>query len=99
MWVRWYVYFVPLPKYGRIHNSREDSIGYPWAWEQTQDRRYVDAAWDIARGLADIVPDVDFESTRVPPFYPDDYTGNALLRLHLMPILVGASLGDRIGLD
>jgi hypothetical protein len=88
-----------LSTHGGIRASREDSIAYSWAWQQTHDRRYADAAWDLARGLADIVPEIDFDAPIVPQFYPDDYTGNSLLRLHLLPILVGATLGDRLGLD
>lgn len=84
---------------GGIPGSVEDSVAFPWAFEQTKDRRYADAAWDIARGMADLVPDCDFDSPDGPPYYPYEYWGNSLNRIHLMPILAGIGLGDRLGYD
>ncbi|MBI4626900.1 MAG: hypothetical protein HY736_27220 [Verrucomicrobia bacterium] len=81
------------------HQAEEDSIAYPWAYEQTQNRRFADAAWDIARGMADLVPDIDFSGAVIPDYYPYEYTGNSLYRIHLMPILTGASLGQQLGYD
>ena len=81
------------------HQAEDDSIGYPWAYAQTGNRRFADAAWDIARGMADLVPDIDFSGPVVPGFYPYEYTGNSLYREHLMPILTGASLGRQVGYE
>jgi hypothetical protein len=80
-------------------SAPEDSIGFPWAFEQTKDPRFAEAAWDIARGMADIVPDIDFLGAKVPAYYPYEYKGTMLYRSHLMPILTGASLGAQLGYD
>jgi len=79
------------------NSALEDSIGFPWAFEQTGDRRLAAAGWDIARGMADLVPDIDFLAPEVPAYYPYEYTGNSLVRTHLMPILTGVSLGRATG--
>lgn len=80
-------------------SAEEDSIGYPWAYEQTKNRHYADAAWDIMRGMADLVPDIDFSGPVVPNFYPYEFTGHALYQSYLMPILTGATLGRQLGYD
>ena len=79
-----------------LHGVRSvmDTIGCPWAYEQTQNPSYADAAWDVARTLADLIPDADLDPDK-PIAYV--YCGNQILRHFLMPILAGASLGDRLG--
>jgi hypothetical protein len=72
----------------------EDAVACGWAYRQTGDERYVQAAWDIARTLADLVPDHDWDRRQVPS-YP--INGNQFYRHFLMPILVGYSLGARHG--
>ena len=77
---------------------QNDVIAAPWAYGQTGDDRYARVAWDVARGMADLVPDAVFTTGEEPPYYPYPYLGNSLLRQHLLPILTGASLGDRLNL-
>ena len=78
-----------------LHGIRSvmDTIGCPWAFEQTGNRAYADVAWDVARMLADLTPDADLDPDR-----PVAYVihGNRFLRHCLMPILAGASLADRL---
>ncbi len=74
----------------------EDAIACAWAREQTGDERFVQVGWDIARTLADLIPNHDWSSPDVP-VYP--YNGNQLYRQLLMPILVGYSLGAREGMQ
>ncbi len=88
---------LPIETIGGIR-SPSDTIGCQWAFEQTGDIRYAEAGWDVARGMADLVPDVDLATQNVPT-YPYTYLGNSIIRLHLMPILAGVSLGDRLGLN
>jgi hypothetical protein len=73
----------------------EDAIACDWALRETNDRRFVQVAWDIARTLSDLVPDHDW-SSRKAPVYP--LWGNQAYRHYLMPILVGYSLGARHGM-
>ncbi len=73
----------------------EDAIACGWAYDQTGDERFVQVAWDIARTLADLIPEHDWSSPEVPT-YP--YNGNQLYRQLLMPLLVGYSLGAREGM-
>ena len=87
----------PIETIGGIR-SPTDTIGCQWAYEQTKDIRFANAAWDVARGMADLVPDVDLATEKVPT-YPYTHLGNSILRLHFLPILVGASLGDKLGFD
>ena len=86
---------LPITEEGGIRNVF-DSIGCAWAYEQTGDQGYAQAGWEVARSLADLTPDADFASGK-----PLDgcISGSQLYRHFLMPILVGASLGDRLGLD
>ena len=71
-----------------------DTIGCAWAYDQTRDRGYADAAWNVAQMLADLVPDAECDPDRPVEFC---IRGNMYYRHFLMPILVGASLGDRLG--
>jgi len=73
----------------------EDAIACAWALRQTGDRRFAQVAWDVARTLADLVPDHDWTSPAIP-YYP--FSGNQAYRHYLMPILLGYSLGVREGL-
>lgn len=73
----------------------ESTIACDWAYEQTKDPRFASVAWDVARALADLVPDYDWRSTEVPR-YP--YQGNQLYRHLLLPILVGNGLAAKQGL-
>ncbi|NQT94128.1 MAG: hypothetical protein HQ559_15305 [Lentisphaerae bacterium] len=88
---------LPIDEIGGIR-SISDSIGCQWAYEQTKDLRFAEAGWDVARGMADLVPSVDLATEQVPN-YPYTYLGNGINRLHLLPILVGASLGDQLGFE
>ena len=68
-----------------------------WAHEATDDRRYAQVAWDIARALADVTPRIDWsrpDEVRMP-FH---LTGNTLTRHYVMPMLVGLGLAHRTGL-
>lgn len=74
----------------------EDAIACPWAYEQTQDRRFARIAWDVARTLADLVPEgeVDKASGRGYPVL-----GHQFWRHYLLPILTGCWLAAKEGLD
>jgi hypothetical protein len=65
------------------------------AFRLTGDRRYAEAAFDVARSLADLVPKVD-PSAGIAPEIP--FSGNGYWRWRLGPILVGLSLGRTLGL-
>ena len=73
----------------------EDAPGCAWAYRLTGDRRYLQVGWDIARTLADLVPDHDWESKEVP-HYP--ILGNSFCRQFLWPIITGYSHAARQGL-
>lgn len=75
-----------------------DVIATGWARRETGDARFGEIGWDVARGLADLVPEIDLETENVP-FYPYAYLGNAILRMHVLPMLVGSAEGRRAGLD
>ncbi len=94
-----YLKIEALKTHGGIPNSVEDTIAFPWAYEQTKDPLFAEAAWDVARGAADLVSETNFEAEKVPDFYPYEYLGNALYRQHLLPILTGATLGKKMGYD
>jgi len=74
----------------------EDALACGWAYRQTEDPRFARVGWDIARTLADLVPDHDWTSAEVPR-YP--LNGNQLHRHFLGPIIVGYSLAARHGLE
>ncbi len=80
---------------GSVRNV-EKVIGCGWAYEQTKDKRYAQAGWDAARTLADLVPNANLSEELPPPFV---LRGNQFYRHFLLPILVGASVGHRLGLS
>jgi hypothetical protein len=82
------------PEFGGVFDV-ENAIGCGWAYEQTGDRRFAEVGWDLARTLADLVPEMELTGETPPPHF---LMGNSVYRHFLMPILVGASLGDRLGL-
>ncbi|MGD9497056.1 MAG: hypothetical protein AB7Y46_12235 [Armatimonadota bacterium] len=84
----------PALKDGGVYRC-EDAIAVGWAFERTGDRRYAQVGWDIARTLADLIPEHDWASPEVP-VYP--YNGHQMYRQLLMPLLVGYSLGRREGM-
>ncbi|MHC4405709.1 MAG: hypothetical protein ACYTG0_39185, partial [Planctomycetota bacterium] len=45
---------------------------------------------------ADLAPRIDLATEHVP-YHPYAYCGNRIFRQQLMPMLVGASLGHRLG--
>lgn len=65
------------------------------AYRLTGDRRYAEVAFDVARSLADLVPEVDAPSG-ISPRIP--FSGNGYFRWRLGPILVGLSQGRALGL-
>ena len=65
------------------------------AYRLTGDRRYAEVAFDVARSLADLVPEVD-ASSGISPQIP--FSGNGYFRWRLGPILIGLSQGRSIGL-
>ena len=73
----------------------EDAIACGWAYRETGDERFARVGWDIARTLADLVPDHDWSSPTVP-VYP--IRGNQFYRHFLMPVITGYSLGARLGM-
>jgi hypothetical protein len=73
-----------------------DVIACDWAYGQTDNEQFAEIGWDLARGYADIAPDIDLDTEHVP-YYPYAYCGNRLFRQQLLPMLVGASLGHRLG--
>lgn len=77
-----------------VERHVENIIGSQWAYEQTQDRNYAEIASDIAHSLSDVVPEMDFTLPKPPPY---SIRGNEFYRLYLLPILVGATLGDQAG--
>lgn len=78
-----------------VERHVENVIGNQWAYEQTQDRAYAEIASDIAHSLSDVVPGMDFTLPKPPPY---SVRGNEFYRQFLLPILVGASLGNQVGL-
>jgi len=88
-----------LKTFGGIPTSVEDSIAFPWAYKQTGDPLFAEAAWDVARGSADLVPEIDFRAEKLPAYYPYEYLGNGIYRQHILPILAGATVGKKMGYD
>ena len=78
-----------------VERHVENVIGNQWAYEQTQDRAYAEIASDIAHSLSEVVPGMDFTLPKPPPY---SVRGNEFYRQFLLPILVGASLGNQVGL-
>lgn len=73
----------------------ENVIGSQWAYEQTKLPQFAEMATDIARSLSDVIPNMDFTLPKPQPY---SIRGNEFYRQYLLPILVGASLGDQLGL-
>ncbi len=73
-----------------------DVIANDWAYRQTEDEQFVEIGWDLARGYADIAPEINLDTESVP-CHPYAYCGNRIFRQQLMPMLVGASLGHKLG--
>jgi hypothetical protein len=73
----------------------ERAIACGWACEQTKDERFIRVAWDVARALADLVPDHDWNSPDVAKW---PYAGHQSYRHLLGPIVTGASLAAKHGL-
>jgi hypothetical protein len=78
---------------GRGIRDPQDVIACDWAYRKTRDLRFAQLARDLAQGYADLVPDIDLDSPSVPD-YPYAYCGNRLFRQHLLPMLIGAGLGQ-----
>ncbi|MDP6777508.1 MAG: hypothetical protein QGI83_12170 [Candidatus Latescibacteria bacterium] len=79
---------------GGIYGT-EKAIACGWAHAQTGDRRFAEVGWDVARALADLVPDHHWGSPSVPS---QRYYGHQLYRQFLLPILTGMSAASREGL-
>jgi hypothetical protein len=73
----------------------QDVIASSWAYRQTGDERFAEIGWSLARGTTALVPDIDLNTKRVP-YYPYAYCGGRIYRQHLMPMLVGASVGHEL---
>ncbi len=67
-----------------------------WAFRLTGDRRYARAGWDVARSLADVIPDHEWSSRVTPSYYP--FTGSAFFQQYLLPLLTGYADAARLGL-
>jgi hypothetical protein len=78
--------------------SPEHMIGNGWAYGQTKNRLFAETAWDVARGHALFMPELPLDQPEVP-YIPYTLSGSSLVRMHLMPMLVGVSLAGRAGLD
>lgn len=72
-----------------------DVIACDWAYDQTEHQQFAEIGWDLARGYADIAPEINLDTGNVP-YHPYAYCGNRIFRQQLMPMLVGASLGHRL---
>lgn len=83
-----------------VHSGGVRQVEYlvaaQWAFDRTKDQRWVRVAWDVARSLADSLPNANTAGT-MPPQYA--MPGNCINRQYLMPILVGLSLAHEHGLD
>jgi len=73
-----------------------DVIACDWAYCQTGNEQFAEIGWDLARGYADIAPEINLDTEHVP-YHPYAYCGNRIFRQQLMPMLVGASLGHKLG--
>jgi len=73
-----------------------DVVASDWAYGQTGNEQFAEIGWDLARGYADIAPDIDLDTEHVP-CHPCAYCGNRIFRQQLLPMLAGASLGHRLG--
>jgi len=73
-----------------------DVIACDWAYRQTGNEQFAEIGWDLARGYADLAFEIDLDTEHVP-YHPYAYCGNRIFRQQLMPMLVGASLGHRLG--
>ncbi len=82
-----------LPDGGVYSSGAAAACG--WASRATGDARYAKIAWDIARGLADLVPSCRPLPAHVPVL---PIEGNNILRHYLLPILVGYSQAVRLGM-
>lgn len=80
---------------GGIPNAAYN-IGLQWANDHDPDPRWARLAWDVARSVADIVPNPDFESELPPPY---TLSGSSNYRYFLLPALVGLTMAQTHGLD
>ena len=69
------------------------AFALPWAYQQTGDERYARYGWDIARGLADIIPQGQLNNQQPEFFSP----GNTIMRQFVLPLLANGSLGAKLG--
>ena len=74
----------------------EDTIACPWAYRETGDRRFARIAWDVARTLADLVPDGQMTPAMGGP---PPVLGSQFWRHYLLPILSGYWLAAKEGFD
>jgi len=76
--------------------SVEKTMGAGWAHEASGDERFARVAWDVARTLADNIADADLDAKEPPPF---TYPGSSFYRAAFLPIIVGASVAQRMSYD
>ena len=80
---------MPAPPNGGIYQT-DYVIGADWAYRQTGAPRFAKIAWDVARSLADLIPQFDYDPTTLP-FVHKVIGGNRIWRNFLLPMLIGLS--------
>jgi len=76
-----------------------DVIATDWAYQKTGEKHFAHIGYDVARGLAELAPtEIELDQQNVP-YYPYAYVGNSIIRMHVLPMLVGLRAGQRAGLS